>query len=65
MRGRALHADRRDSQGTLLPFWIGCHTLLPTEVFLLGDHPSSFDSRYFGPVLKRDLTGTYQEVISW
>ncbi|WP_395777588.1 S26 family signal peptidase [Aquidulcibacter sp.] len=65
VRGRAVHADRRDSQGTLLPFWVGCHTLLPTEVFLLGDHPSSFDSRYFGPVLKRDLSGTYQEVISW
>lgn len=63
--GRAVHADRRDSQGTLLPFWVGCHTLLPTEVFLLGDHPSSFDSRYFGPVLKRDLSGTYQEVLSW
>lgn len=65
VHGRAVHADRRDSQGTLLPFWVGCHTLLPTEVFLLGDHPSSFDSRYFGPVLKRDLSGTYQEVISW
>ncbi len=65
VHGRAVRADRRDSQGTLLPFWVGCHTLLPTEVFLLGDHPSSFDSRYFGPVLKRDLSGTYQEVISW
>lgn len=63
--GRTVHAERRDSQGNLLPFWVGCHTLLPTEVFLLGDHPSSFDSRYFGPVLKRDLSGTYQEVISW
>ena len=63
--GRAVHADLRDSQGSLLPFWVGCHTLLPTEVFLLGDHPASFDSRYFGPVLKRDLSGTYQEVIAW
>jgi type IV secretory pathway protease TraF len=63
--GRAIHADRRDSQGILLPFWVGCHTLLSTEVFLLGYHPSSFDSRYFGPVLRRDLSGTYQEVISW
>ena len=62
---RAVHANRRDSQGTLLPLWVGCHTLLPTEVFLLGDHPSSFDSRYFGPVLRRDLSGSYQEVISW
>ena len=65
VRGRAVHADRRDSRGTLLPFWVGCHILLPTEVFLLGDHPSSFDSRYFGPVLRRELSGTYQEVISW
>ena len=63
--GRQVHAERRDSQGTLLPFWTGCHTLLPTEVFVLGDHPASFDSRYFGPVRISALSGTYREVVSW
>jgi type IV secretory pathway protease TraF len=63
--GRQAHAERRDSRGTLLPFWTGCHTLLPTEVFVLGDHPASFDSRYFGPVRIIALSGTYREVVSW
>jgi type IV secretory pathway protease TraF len=63
--GRQVRAERRDSQGTLLPFWTGCHTLLSTEVFVLGDHPASFDSRYFGPVRVSTLSGTYREVLSW
>ena len=54
-----------DTQGNRLPVWDGCHTLLPNEVFLLGDHPSSFDSRYFGPVTRHELSGTYKAVITW
>lgn len=63
--GRQVRAERRDSEGTLLPFWTGCHRLLSTEVFVLGDHPASFDSRYFGPVRVSTLSGTYREVLSW
>lgn len=43
----ALRADRR---GRPLPAWRQCRALHPGEVFLLGAHPSSFDSRYFGPI---------------
>jgi type IV secretory pathway protease TraF len=62
---RTVHAARRDSSGVLLPFWSGCHVLLPNEVFLLGDYASSFDSRYFGPVTKSELSGTYKAVMTW
>ena len=65
INAQAVHAARRDSGGNFLPYWTGCHVLLPNEVSLLGDHPSSFDSRYFGPVTKAELSGTYKAVMTW
>ena len=62
---RAVRAKPKDSAGSSLPSWEGCHTLLPTEIFLLGDHPTSFDSRYFGPVLTAEISGTYKEFRPW
>jgi type IV secretory pathway protease TraF len=65
INARTIHAARRDTSGVFLPYWSGCHVLLPNEVFLLGDHPGSFDSRYFGPVIKAELSGTYKAVMTW
>jgi type IV secretory pathway protease TraF len=65
INGQTIHAARRDTSGILLPNWSGCHVLLPNEVFLLGGHASSFDSRYFGPVTKLELSGTYKAVMTW
>jgi type IV secretory pathway protease TraF len=65
IHAQAAYASRRDASGSLLPHWTGCHVLLPNEVFLLGDHASSFDSRYFGPVTKSELGGTYKAVMTW
>jgi type IV secretory pathway protease TraF len=65
VKAQTVRAARADAQGHLLPVWEGCHTLLRGEVFLLGDHQSSFDSRYFGPVTKSELSGTYKAVITW
>ena len=31
-----------------MPVWSGCRVLKDGEVFLLADHPKSFDGRYFG-----------------
>jgi conjugative transfer signal peptidase TraF len=41
-----------------LPQWLGCQTLASDEAFLLGDHPASFDSRYFGPVSTSSIVGS-------
>lgn len=46
-------AKRRDGQGREMPMWHGCHILTERSVFLLQDHPQSFDGRYFGPVDRR------------
>ncbi len=51
----ALRADRL---GRPLPVWSGCHHLARGELFLLATgSPSSFDSRYFGPVAAGDVVG--------
>jgi len=51
----ALRADRL---GRALPVWSGCHHLGQGEYFLLAAaSPSSFDSRYFGPLSRDDLVG--------
>lgn len=49
-----LHADRRSRP---LSAWRRCRVLQADEVFLLGVHPASFDSRYFGPVPVADVLG--------
>lgn len=63
--GQKLQAKDQDTRGNALPNWQGCQQLSKNEVFLLGDHPGSFDSRYFGPVSRKDLSGTYRQVFSW
>ena len=50
-------AKRRDGQGREMPDWNGCHILTEQTVFLLQDHPQSFDGRYFGPVDRRLIIG--------
>ena len=62
---RTLVAASLDRQGILLPAWHGCRTLSTNEVFILGDHPSSFDSRYFGPVSRGELAGIYRAAVTW
>lgn len=39
-----------DTQGHALPHLRGSFTLKEGEIWAAGEHPSSFDSRYFGPV---------------
>ena len=46
-----------DGSGREMPVWSGCHVLHGRRVFLLQDHPASFDSRYFGPVDRSLIVG--------
>jgi conjugative transfer signal peptidase TraF len=46
-----------DGAGRLMPAWQGCYVLSSDRVFLLQDHPHSFDGRYFGPVHRRLIIG--------
>lgn len=51
-----------DSGGEPLPSWHGCLVLGEDEVFLLGEHPDSFDGRYWGISQRADLTGPWRPV---
>lgn len=62
---RIVRVRRKDRQGVPLPAWVGCRRLGPGELFLLGDTPSSFDSRYFGPVRDDQVEGVFKEVLTW
>jgi conjugative transfer signal peptidase TraF len=54
-----------DREGRRLPKWEGCIRLVEGEYFLLQPHPHSFDSRYFGPVMKCDILGTARPIWTW
>ena len=56
------HRASRDSEGRDLPRWSGCRVLSADEVFLMGDTPDSFDSRYFGPVSADDIEGVWRKL---
>jgi len=49
-----------DAAGIALPSWSGCVTLKGGEVFLLGEHESSFDGRYWGVTSTADIEGTWR-----
>ena len=61
----AARAMRSDRAGRALPSWSGCRVLAQDEVFLLSTHPSSFDSRYFGPLHVRSINGTALPLWIW
>jgi conjugative transfer signal peptidase TraF len=50
----ALTLDRRER---VLPVWSGCYHLRKGQVFVLGTHLESFDSRYFGPLCADQIVG--------
>ncbi len=54
-----------DRSGRALPAWQGCMRLIDGEYFLLQPHPLSFDSRYFGPVLRCDIVGVAHPLWTW
>ena len=51
INGRTVaRALSRDVLGRDLPIWSGCVGLKSDQIFLITSPPTSFDSRYFGPV---------------
>lgn len=55
----------KDHEGRQLPTWNGCMRLIDGEFFLLQPHPYSFDSRYFGLVLRCDVLGVARPLWTW
>lgn len=46
-----------DGAGRALPWWRGCVTLDRGALFLMAEHPGSFDGRYFGPTTAANIVG--------
>lgn len=58
VNGKIVARQRKaDRAGRSLPRWNECRELVQGELFLLGDAPDSFDSRYFGPVTSARVIG--------
>jgi len=59
LHGRVMaYARSADRAGRQLPRWSGCIRLSADQVFVLSAGPDGFDSRYFGPVKRRNVVGT-------
>lgn len=54
---RVAERRARDAAGREMPWWRGCMTLGGGKMLLLMDASASFDGRYFGPTLPRDVIG--------
>lgn len=56
----------RDRFGRPLPTWSGCRRLGTDQLFLIAPmRPDSFDSRYFGPVDRRQIAGRAVPLWTW
>jgi type IV secretory pathway protease TraF len=51
-----------NAAGAGVAVWTGCRTLREGELLLLGDSPDSFDGRYWGPVDRRSIEGTWRKL---
>jgi type IV secretory pathway protease TraF len=61
-----VHTSLLSKRGELVELgWKGCQTLKPGEVFVLGQHPSSCDSRFFGPVPTSSLRARVTPLLIW
>lgn len=55
-----------DGVGRKLDAWEGCRPLAFDEIFLLSAaNPASFDSRYFGPILRANVIGKARPLWTW
>ncbi|ARR57684.1 hypothetical protein HY78_29750 (plasmid) [Rhizorhabdus wittichii DC-6] len=53
----------RDPRGVQLPHWRACRRLRQDEYFVLSTRiPNSFDSRYYGPVSRTEIIGTFRPI---
>jgi conjugative transfer signal peptidase TraF len=57
---------RRDTRGRELAVWKHCRPLRSDELFLISvTNPASFDSRYFGPILRGSVIGKAIPLWTW
>lgn len=63
---RSISTSLLSSQGQLLRLGFqGCKVVKEGELFVLGQHPSSCDSRYFGPIKTDRIVGAITPLLIW
>jgi type IV secretory pathway protease TraF len=63
LNGRLMPGPHPKAAELGIDVWRGCRALLPGEIVGYGQSDTSFDSRYFGPVLETRLTGAYRRLL--
>lgn len=58
----SVKAKYYDNHGQKMPCWNGCKRIGIGEIFLLADHPASFDGRYFGVTKTINITGALKPI---
>lgn len=53
--GSAVAQRNIEKYPSAVPDQSRCHQLLADEILVIGDHPDSYDSRYFGPIKRADV----------
>ena len=48
-----------------LPAQTLCQTLKKDELLVLGEHPDSYDSRYFGPIKRQQVIARVELALGW
>ena len=48
-----------------LPTQSLCQTLKKDELLVLGEHPNSYDSRYFGPIKRQQIVAQVELALEW
>ena len=53
------------SIASLPRFYIAHYRLQPNEYLVLGEHPASLDSRYFGLVQRANIRSALHPILTW
>lgn len=54
-----------DGARRALPHWSGNFTVQPGDVIVMGENKVSFDSRYFGPIPRQQISTVIQPIVIW
>lgn len=55
----------KDGAGRPLPRYVASGIVQPGSFIVLGENPVSFDSRYYGPIAREQITTVIHPIVTW